>query len=346
MALTKREYVNNVTTITAENMNEIQDEIIRIGEAQETAGSGIHIGPEAPTDENVEVWIDTDEEVPESGGGIDVTAEAGQTIIVKAVDENGKPTEWESADYQPRTHWEEKDATVIQDETVLTFSDNMAMVQGLIPIVPGEVYTVYFDGVPYDCRCRRSSYMGYADYVLGNEGIIGAGLNTGEPFVVGVIPAMSAWGVFVPDTDLTHTIKITQSKINPLDIRYYDNSFCVTVTHESYTQEEGSTYSVKETAEEILRAYHNGKNMTCNLIVQKGKFAYEYFLALSKSAFMSDQGYGVVSLMFNGVYNQDYKIRVVSVNVPLVISPTLGIGDIIVDGYSTDAESFNPYVSA
>ena len=33
------------------------------------------------------------------GADIDVTAEVGQTIIVKEVDENGKPTKWESADY-------------------------------------------------------------------------------------------------------------------------------------------------------------------------------------------------------------------------------------------------------
>lgn len=34
------------------------------------------------------------------GGGIDVSsAKVGQTIKVKAVDENGKPTEWESADF-------------------------------------------------------------------------------------------------------------------------------------------------------------------------------------------------------------------------------------------------------
>lgn len=38
--------------------------------------------------------------IPEGGGGgIEVTgAEIGQTIVVKAVDENGKPTEWECAD--------------------------------------------------------------------------------------------------------------------------------------------------------------------------------------------------------------------------------------------------------
>lgn len=29
---------------------------------QDSEGSGVHIGPEAPTDENVSIWIDTDEE--------------------------------------------------------------------------------------------------------------------------------------------------------------------------------------------------------------------------------------------------------------------------------------------
>lgn len=43
--------------------------------------------------------------IPSGGGGtsgdyipIPATAEVGQTIVVKAVDENGKPTEWEAAD--------------------------------------------------------------------------------------------------------------------------------------------------------------------------------------------------------------------------------------------------------
>lgn len=39
-------------------------------------------------------------EIPEGGGsGIEVTgAEVGQTIVVKAVDENGKPTKWETVE--------------------------------------------------------------------------------------------------------------------------------------------------------------------------------------------------------------------------------------------------------
>lgn len=43
-------------------------------------------------------------EVPESGG-IEVTgASVGQTIVVKAVDDNGKPTEWETADLPTDEH--------------------------------------------------------------------------------------------------------------------------------------------------------------------------------------------------------------------------------------------------
>lgn len=40
MALTKRTYADNQTVITAENLNEIQDEIIRIGEAVDNGSGG------------------------------------------------------------------------------------------------------------------------------------------------------------------------------------------------------------------------------------------------------------------------------------------------------------------
>lgn len=52
------------------------------------------------------------EYLPDDIGGVNVTgATPGQLIIVKSVDENGKPTEWEAVD---RTHWAE---TTIGDAT-------------------------------------------------------------------------------------------------------------------------------------------------------------------------------------------------------------------------------------
>lgn len=53
-----------------------------------------------------------------TGGGasIDVTAQVGQTIAVKSVDENGKPTEWEAVDF-PKEVWEKINEITV-DEVV------------------------------------------------------------------------------------------------------------------------------------------------------------------------------------------------------------------------------------
>lgn len=66
--------------------------------------SGIHIGAEEPTNPNANIWIFPDEEAEEPTDDTvyipaPETAEVGQTIVVKAVDENGKPTEWEATDF-------------------------------------------------------------------------------------------------------------------------------------------------------------------------------------------------------------------------------------------------------
>jgi hypothetical protein len=78
-----------------------------VGPQGETGNSGVHTGSEPPTDDTVNVWInpDANEDVldfvttPE-------TAEVGQTMVVKEVDENGKPTAWEAADLPTEGKWE------------------------------------------------------------------------------------------------------------------------------------------------------------------------------------------------------------------------------------------------
>lgn len=56
---------------------------------------GVYIGTETPTDDSVSIWLD-----PEDDNNLCIpsptTAEVGQTVVVKSVDENGKPTEWEA----------------------------------------------------------------------------------------------------------------------------------------------------------------------------------------------------------------------------------------------------------
>ena len=57
-------------------------------------------------------------EVPDSGGNVDLTgAKVGETILVNSVDENGKPTEWKSADMVVQNI---EDATKFLEKTVMT----------------------------------------------------------------------------------------------------------------------------------------------------------------------------------------------------------------------------------
>lgn len=65
--------------------------------------------------------------IPEGGsGGIPIpeTAEVGQTIVVKAVDENGKPTEWEAADRERKTKIIKVADITAENDIVLTTDEN------------------------------------------------------------------------------------------------------------------------------------------------------------------------------------------------------------------------------
>ena len=60
--------------------------------------SGIHVGADEPADDNIVVWIDPESEDTSLLVEAPATANVGQTIVVKAVDENGTPVAWEAAD--------------------------------------------------------------------------------------------------------------------------------------------------------------------------------------------------------------------------------------------------------
>jgi hypothetical protein len=77
--------------------------------------TGVYVGEEEPTDDNVMVWI------PPGGGSLAVvapdTAEVGQTIVVEEVAENGLPTKWKAVDLPAGGSGGDKWETVI-DYTV------------------------------------------------------------------------------------------------------------------------------------------------------------------------------------------------------------------------------------
>lgn len=80
---------------------------------------------------------------------IDVTAQVGQTIIVKEVDANGKPTKWESADYPP--------VPVLLGEVVLT-NENCSS-HSDITIYFNEALTAQIASVHNACKNHFGTIM-------------------------------------------------------------------------------------------------------------------------------------------------------------------------------------------
>lgn len=145
--------------------------------AQETAGSGIHIGTDAPTDENVNVWIDTDEE-----------AEASEPI----------QSDWNAAEGEPghvlnRTHWVDVEKNKVFLDTTFpasTIQNGMVMLALNGELEAGHIYTVTFMGQEYSCECKYGMVNAMLALCLGNPAAYG-GEPTEEPFAIGHVQSLN-----------------------------------------------------------------------------------------------------------------------------------------------------------
>lgn len=166
---------------------------VALNKVKEEGGNGnggIHIGSEPPEDENVTVWIDTDEE-PEASGG--------------------EQADWNAAEGEPghvlnRTHWEESEHKVLLDTTVTT-ANNTAYLQQKIELQEGQTCIVTFGGQQYSCTCRYLAYIGFLGLAIGNTYPID-GNNTGEPFMVMYAPLLNVTYVVIMLPDGEHSIKV------------------------------------------------------------------------------------------------------------------------------------------
>ena len=98
--------------------------------------------------------------------------------------------------------------TVFAEESTVEFSDVDGFYMGTsewtsLPI-DGETYKVSWDGTIYECICI--AYGGLS--VLGNLSIVGAGSDTGEPFVVST-SSNNALVIYTANTSASHTFSIS-----------------------------------------------------------------------------------------------------------------------------------------
>ena len=153
-------------------------------------------------------------------------AEVGQTIVVKAVDENGKPTEWEAVD--GRSDWSENDEssagyvknrpfwmedpveTILLDETELNFENGPALIDVSLPLVEGDTYTVIYNGVVYECVAWN--FKGQT--AIGNGELAGVKGGNGEPFIFAGNMALST------DTHALVKIVVAHREIHKISNQY------------------------------------------------------------------------------------------------------------------------------
>jgi hypothetical protein len=213
--------------------------------------------------------------IEENGGsgGVDVTAEVGQTIIVKEVDASGKPTKWESAEYQPRTHWTE--TTEILPETTVECAEvdededgvGDGLFMGVLPedisLTPNADYSVVYNGSNYVCKAVLvSDDESSRIFSLGNIGPLGTGANTGEPFAVMLAyypsEGYSENVIVTFDGSASVTLSITEVNYTPVPVQYVTNAFPYYI--DVSTAEDG-TMSIKETSMELYTIHASGRQM-------------------------------------------------------------------------------------
>ena len=138
-----------------------------------------------------------------------VLSEDGKTLSVSGGGGGGSVPKPLTYDYMPEGYPSKSVQTTTlmeEQEVAFTSSNGRYAVQltNAFEVVDGQTYTVNWDGTEYECVCSVFNSM----LVLGNLSIMGAGNDTGEPFVYGYY-IEQAVGMFATlDTAASHTISV------------------------------------------------------------------------------------------------------------------------------------------
>ena len=212
------------------------------------------------------------------------TAAVGQTIIVKEVDENGKPTAWEAVEYQPRTHWQGEKVMWAEE----TFEAGVAGVNMSIHCAPlmgltaGKTYIVVFDGVTYTCVAQEgaASLDGVTTYdviSIGNPAMAG-GEDNGLPFALCDVPAYETHtAACIPFVYGTHTLSVTGvDETYTIPVKYLSEGFpyILEVRYESAGTVD--VFSCTETVDELMAILNSGREVKAKVQVLPDNLVYIY----------------------------------------------------------------------
>lgn len=249
------------------------------GGAEEVA-----VSSEEPTAEGTKIWIKPDDENEEASvsANIDVLAKVGQTIRVKEVDENGKPTAWEAVDPQERTHWTEIGEIIPQTTMEIDPETGECM-----PIfidscfIKGNQYFVNWNGLDYTCECFSASDNEMTLYFIGNHVMVD-GTDTGEPFTIAtaILDGMTICVAYsVDETITTFTFSVTGETHTPIPVRYMTNAlpYYIEVIGEGTEQ---YPYVCNDTVANVEAIHKSGRPLVLKTGITMGTFSCNYFMTM------------------------------------------------------------------
>ena len=127
-----------------------------------------------------------------------------------------------------RPFYENSIVTYIVPESTVAFSEANGQMVAAWPdsfdAVEGQTYTVSWDGTDYECELTKLNSVPVIP-AIGNLSIIGAGPDTGEPFL---FMYQNQWGVISNDSASEHVISI--KIVTPGEIKTLDEKFLPAVS--------------------------------------------------------------------------------------------------------------------
>ena len=227
--------------------------------------------------EGANAIIETNGEIkrcPSSGGG----------SVPKPLTYDYMPEGYPTKSVQTTTLMEEQEVAFILNNNLYA-----AQITNPSEIVEGQTYTVNWDGTEYECVCVAIESM--SSLALGNLSIVGAGDDTGEPFIYGYFGKQGGGEFITPDTSASHTISVEriEKTVTPMAEEFLPSGIGTTalITYAAST----NTYSSDLTYDELHERLLGGKQVVLHKTVEN-----EY-LYLTKWAKKSS---GEIDLAFAG----------------------------------------------
>ena len=169
-------------------------------------------------------------------------------------------------DYMPEGYPKKTTVTVtVMEEQEVAFTLGDGAYRGFLPtaleIVEGQTYAVNWDGTVYECVCSLIT----ADRVpvLGNPSIMGAGNDTGEPFIYRPFSS-SAWGFITLETTASHTISVKTAEeiVTPAAEEFLPHSSVPFIVNVWATNRQQTMFKCDKTISEIQAAIESKTSIT------------------------------------------------------------------------------------